>query len=82
LLSRMPIQRAHRGRRALGKIGPEAKASIPQLALALKDAIPKVRSNAAQSLGQMGAEAKSAIPALIAAFSDRTKKRRARPWKP
>ena len=49
---------------ALGRMGPEAKVAVPDLAAALND--PQVRVAAARALGSVGPDAEPAIPALIA----------------
>ena len=51
---------------ALGKIGKEAKASVPNLMEALNDPDGQVRSSAAEALGEIGKEARAAVPMLIA----------------
>ncbi len=50
---------------ALGRIGPEAKAAIPDLIAALSGPDSRVRSEAARALGGIGPEAAPAIPELI-----------------
>ncbi|HKI37754.1 MAG TPA: HEAT repeat domain-containing protein [Gemmataceae bacterium] len=47
---------------ALGNIGPKAKAAVPALTDALRDA--NVRTEAAIALGNIGPDAKDAVPAL------------------
>ena len=53
---------------ALGKIGPEAKAAVPDLSKALKDEDKYVRQTAVRALGDIGPEARDAVPALIEAL--------------
>jgi len=55
---------------ALGKIGPEAKTSVPALAELLGDEGQEIRAIAAKALAGIGAEAKAATPRLIKALSD------------
>jgi HEAT repeat protein len=55
---------------ALGRLGAEAKPTLPALVEALKDADADVRWMAADALGQIGAEAKTAVPALVEALKD------------
>src|SRR2546425_174901 len=54
----------------LGRIGPEAKAAVPDLSDALKEKDANVRREAALALGRIGPEAKAAIPDLINALED------------
>ncbi len=56
--------------RTLGKIGPAAKETTPNLVAALKDSEPLVREHAAEALGEIGPDAKEAIPELIQALKD------------
>ena len=49
--------------RALGKIGPDAKAAVPYLIEALNDLI--VQSSVTNALGEIGPNAKAAVPHLI-----------------
>ena len=57
--------------RALGKIGPGAKAAVPALINALRnDANNSLRQDAARALGQIGPEASAAIPVLIRWLKD------------
>src|SRR5215470_12500279 len=53
------------------RLGVEAKAAIPALALLLKEGDDELRENAAEALGKMGAEAREASPALTEALKDR-----------
>ncbi len=55
---------------ALGKIGPAAKAAVPDLIEALKDEHENVRATVALALGGIGPEAKAAAPALKEALKD------------
>jgi HEAT repeat protein len=55
---------------ALGRMGQQAKASIPALMKALKDTDSKVRSAAARALGMMKNEARLATPTLMEALND------------
>ena len=50
---------------ALGRIGPEAKAAIPDLVPLLNDPDHAVRAAAAGTLGHIGPQAEAAIPALV-----------------
>ena len=50
---------------ALGRIGPDAKAAIPNLIAALSGPDSRVRSEAARALGGIGPAAAPAIPELI-----------------
>jgi HEAT repeat protein len=52
----------------LGKLGPLAKAVLPELCRSLADVDPRTASGAAQALGSMGAEGADAIPALTEAM--------------
>jgi HEAT repeat protein len=52
--------------RALGQMGPDARAVVPNLVKALRDRAYGVRSEAAWALGQIGD--KTAVPALIDAL--------------
>ncbi len=47
---------------AIGRIGPEAKATVPLLIEALK--VKRVQSSALEALARIGPEAKAAVPAL------------------
>ena len=52
--------------RALGRVGPEAKAGLPALVRVLKtDTDPRMRVAAIRTLGAMGPAASSAVPFLI-----------------
>jgi HEAT repeat protein len=50
---------------ALLALGPQAKAAVPALALALKDADRTVRELAALALRRLGPHAKGVVPALV-----------------
>src|SRR5207237_5448832 len=52
----------------LAKLGPLAKAVLPDLCHALQDPDPRTASGAAQALGSMGAEGAEAVPALAEAM--------------
>ena len=54
---------------ALGRIGPEARAAIPDLIAALSGPDSRVRGEAARALGLMGPDARAAIPELIRLIS-------------
>ena len=56
---------------ALGKIGPQARAAVPELMEALGDKDWKVRFPAAWALGRIGPDAVETIPSLIHALGDR-----------
>jgi hypothetical protein len=62
--------------KALGAIGPEAKAAVPALIECMKD--EELRPMAILALGSMGPEARAAIPELIAALKDRDDRVRSR----
>jgi HEAT repeat protein len=49
---------------ALEKIGPDARAAVPQLTIALNDSEWSVRRQAVLALGQIGPDAHPALPAL------------------
>ncbi len=51
---------------ALAKIGPAAKAAVPELIACLKSDTPYVVSSSAEALGKIGPGAASAVPALTA----------------
>lgn len=51
--------------RALGEIGPVAKAAVPALAASLTDPDPFVRKEAAGALGKLGREAVPAMAAIV-----------------
>ena len=51
--------------KALGKIGPDARAAIPALIRNMKDENAFIREYSAESLGQIGPVAKEAVPQLI-----------------
>ena len=55
---------------ALGNIGPDAKAAVPELIKALADEDIVMRRVAAEALGRIGPEAKAAIPELIKVLAD------------
>ncbi len=50
---------------ALGRIGPDAKAAIPDLIAAMGDPDSRVRAEAARALGGIGPDAAAAIPDLV-----------------
>ena len=56
--------------RALGSIGPDAKAAIPALTARLKDEDPIVRAQSAFALGLMGDDAKPVAAELVGAVGD------------
>ena len=56
---------------ALGKIGSQARAAVPELMEALEDKDWKVRFPAAWTLGRIGPDAVETIPSLIHALGDR-----------
>jgi hypothetical protein len=58
-----PTARADAGR-AIGIMGPQAKAAVPALIKALKDPEPSVRDWACYGLSNIGPHAKDAVPAL------------------
>jgi HEAT repeat protein len=59
-----------RAAEVLGDKGPEAKAALPALTLALRDEYELVREHAAETLGQIGPDAQAAVPALRLAAQD------------
>ncbi len=50
----------------------KAKAAVPDLAVALKDADAGVRAAAAEALWSLGPEARDAVPELTAALADKS----------
>jgi HEAT repeat protein len=56
--------------RALGRVGPAAKAAVPTLRKLLKHAWRELRQPAAEGLGGIGAAAGDALPDLIEALRD------------
>jgi hypothetical protein len=56
--------------RALGEIGPRAKATIPELIKVLKGNDPGPRPAAASALGQIHCEPETVIPLLVALLDD------------
>ena len=61
--------------RAIGAIGPEARAAVPILVLCLKD--KELRGTSSFALGEMGADARAAVPALIETLRDGSDEARA-----
>ena len=61
---------------ALGAIGPDAKAAVPQLARYLDDKSVYTRAAAARALGGIGPASKDAVPALTKMLGDEEKKGR------
>jgi HEAT repeat protein len=59
---------------ALGKIGPGAKAAVPQLMPLLRDNNASVREIAAYALGEIGSEAKAVVPQLLPLLRDGDKR--------
>ncbi len=55
---------------AIGGMGTDAKAAVPDLRNALKDSDEQVRQAAAKALGSIGVNAKAAVPDLINALND------------
>jgi HEAT repeat protein/lysophospholipase L1-like esterase len=55
---------------ALGRLGPSAHASVPDLMSAVSDSRPDVRWRAVWALGRIGPAAVPAVPTLRAALSD------------
>lgn len=53
---------------ALGEIGPDAKAAVPQLLKLESREEPEVRLQALMALGQIGPAAKSAVPQVVKAL--------------
>jgi HEAT repeat protein len=58
--------------RTLAKIGKDAKAAVPQLAAALKDADPMFRREALFALAHIGSDAASAVPQIQPELADQT----------
>ena len=56
---------------ALGKLGPQAKPAVPQLAMALNDRHGPVRFAAVTALARIGPDAKAALPALVQRMKQR-----------
>ena len=56
---------------ALGRLGPDARTAVADLAAALADPDDGVRVNAATALWSVGADARSAVPDLGRAVKDR-----------
>jgi hypothetical protein len=56
--------------RAIGSFGPDAASAVNQVAQALSDPDPEVRSAAAWALTQIGTPAAAAVPALEKSLSD------------
>ena len=54
----------------LARIGPEAKAAVPALIQALKNADSEVFGSVAMALGEIGPEARAAVPVLIQALRE------------
>ena len=50
---------------SLGRMGPTARAAVPELITALKDTDQNVRRSVAIALGNMGPAARAAIPAPV-----------------
>lgn len=55
---------------ALGMIGADAAAAVPDLIAALSDGEPEVRRRAAYALGQIGAPSRDSTPVLIEGLQD------------
>jgi HEAT repeat protein len=58
--------------RTLARMGKDAKAAVPQLAAALRDANPMFRREALFALAHMGSDAASAVPQIEAELADQT----------
>ncbi len=56
--------------KALGQIGPDARAAVAPLTQALADPDEALRAEAAEALGRIGPAATEAVPALVRALSD------------
>lgn len=56
--------------RTLGKIGPPAKAAIPELVAHLHDQAESIREHAAEALGDIGPDSAEAVPALVEVLDD------------
>ncbi len=69
----LPVRRerlAAAAARALGKVGPDARAAVAPLIDALTDPDAAVRSEAAEALGLIGPDAAPAVRALVRALDD------------
>ncbi len=55
---------------ALGSMGAQAKAAVPEITNLTSSKDPAMRMQAVIALGEIGPDAKSAVPALIKALSD------------
>ena len=55
---------------ALSRLGPTARAAVPDRVNALEDSQPTVRAAAAGALGRSGREARAAAPALAKLLAD------------
>lgn len=60
--------------RTLGKMGPVAKETIPQMIVGLEDKEDLIREHAAEALGDIGPEAHAGVPALTHALKDQVMK--------
>src|SRR5206468_1023941 len=59
---------------ALGQIGPDAAAAVPDLGKALSCPVAVVRRNCAIALGKMGSAAEPAVPQMISSLKGETEK--------
>jgi HEAT repeat protein len=69
-LDNEPSEEQSKAALALGRMGAEAKQSVPQLVKLLKEGDVQGRWSAAAALGQMGAAAEEAMPTLKEALQD------------
>src|SRR5262249_11525225 len=59
-----------RAAECLGDVGPSAKAAVPELIKAVKDADPTVSWAAIDALGLIGPDAAEAVPTLVEALKE------------
>jgi HEAT repeat protein len=69
-LENEPSEEQSKAALALGRMGADAKVSVPKLIKLLKEGDVQGRWSAAAALGQMGAAAQEAVPALKEALQD------------
>lgn len=69
-LDNEPSEEQSKAALALGRMGADAKVSVPKLVKLLKEGDVQGRWSAAAALGQMGTAAQEAVPALKEALQD------------